>query len=75
MSYFCSIMNETQLMAAELEELLKIQEDYFDNLIRLGLIYENSGDTEKAESTYKRGIDKAEYGLKVVSGTLAGLYE
>ena len=42
----------------ELENLLSMQESYFENLIKLGLIFENSGQPQKAFDIYQEGIKK-----------------
>jgi hypothetical protein len=59
----------------ELENLLLIQESYFDNLIELGLFFENAGQHQKAFEIYKKGIEMAEKGKKDIAGTLLGLLE
>ena len=60
---------------SELEELLSLQESYFDNLIKLGLLFENSGQPEKAFDIYKEGIKKAEKAQLTLSGTMLGLLD
>jgi len=59
----------------ELENLLSIQESYFENLIKLGLIFENSGLHQKAFDLYKKGIENAEKAKKNLEGTMLGLFE
>lgn len=60
---------------SELEELLTQQENYFDNLIDLGLLLENSGQLEKAFEVYKKGISKAEKAKIDISATMLGLID
>ena len=59
----------------ELEKLLSMQESYFENLIELGLIFENSGNPQKAFDTYQKGLEKAEKAKLALSGTMLGLLE
>ncbi len=44
----------------ELEKIISMQESYFENLIKLGLLLENSGEHKKAFDLYKHGMKKAE---------------
>jgi tetratricopeptide (TPR) repeat protein len=57
----------------ELEETLAMQENYFDNLIELGLFLESSGQYEKAFDVYKQGLEKADQAKTAISGTMLGL--
>ncbi len=59
----------------ELEKLIIIQENYFDNLIELGLLFENSGQYQKAFDTYKKGLEKAETAVRTIQGTMLGLFD
>ena len=59
----------------ELEKLLSLQESYFDNLIKLGLLLENSGQYQKAFDVYKKGIEKAENAKIILSVTMLGLLD
>ncbi|HBS86291.1 MAG: hypothetical protein A2W91_09705 [Bacteroidetes bacterium GWF2_38_335] len=59
----------------ELENELQRQESYFDNVIRLGLLYENTGDYQKAMTLYKKGLDFAEKAKRELSGTMLGLID
>ncbi len=60
---------------AEFEMLLKLQENYFDNLIELGLLYENSGQYDKALDTYQKGFIKAEKTKIDISSTMLELID
>jgi len=42
----------------ELEKLLSMQESYFENLIELGLIFENSGNPQKVLIFTRRAYKK-----------------
>ena len=58
---------------SELEELLSLQESYFDNLIKMGIILENAGQRQKAFDIYKKGLEKAERAKTELSYTMLGL--
>ena len=45
---------------SELEQIISMQESHFENLIRLGLLFENSGEHKKAMDIYQQGIKKVE---------------
>jgi len=59
----------------ELDELLSVQERYLENLIKLGLMLENSGQHQKAFEVYKKGLEKTERAKTVISGTMLGLLD
>ncbi len=59
----------------DLEEILTIQESYYENILKLGLLFENSGQPEKAFDLYKRGLIKADQARKLISGTMLGLLD
>jgi hypothetical protein len=61
--------------AVELEKVLMSQESYFDNLIELGLFFENSGQYQKAFDIYKKGVEKAERAKTKLLGTMLGLID
>ena len=60
---------------SELEQIISMQESYFENLIKLGLILENSGQHQKAFDVYKQGIKKAEKASTELSYTMLGLLD
>jgi len=61
--------------AVELEKVLMTQESYFDNLIELGLYFENKGEYQKAFDIYKKGVEKAEKAKTALLGTMLGLLD
>jgi Tfp pilus assembly protein PilF len=61
--------------AIELEKVLMMQESYFENLIELGLYFENSGQHQKAFDIYKKGVEKAEKAKSALLGTMLGLLD
>ena len=65
--------NNADTYLSELEELLSLQESYFDNLIKMGVILENAGHRQKAFDIYKKGIEKAEKAKTELSYTILGL--
>ncbi|MEI6122061.1 MAG: hypothetical protein WCQ95_00395 [Bacteroidota bacterium] len=64
---------ETDLLKNE--KSLSIQESYFDNLLELGLMFQNSGNHQKAFEVYKKGIERAELGKTDIVETMLGLLE
>jgi hypothetical protein len=67
--------NTTYTHRLELEKIVRQQESYFDNLIELGLMFENSGQYQKAFDTYKKGVEMAEKAKKNLLGTMLGLID
>jgi hypothetical protein len=67
--------NTTSTNSLELEKIVRQQESYFDNLIELGLMFENSGQYQKAFDTYKKGVEMAENAKKALLGTMLGLID
>ena len=59
----------------ELENLLTVQESYLENLIKLGLLLENSGQHQKAFDVYKKGLANAEKAVNTIQGTMLGLLD
>jgi hypothetical protein len=59
----------------ELEEMIKIQENYFENILRLGLMLEKNHEPLKAIDVYKKGVEKAEEFKANFLWTMAGLYD
>ncbi len=59
----------------ELENLLSVQESYLENLIKLGLLLENSGQHQKAFDVYKKGLANAEKAVNTIQGTMLGLLD
>jgi hypothetical protein len=59
----------------ELEKVVLQQESYFENLIELGLMFENSGQYQKAFDIYKKGVEKAEKAKSILLGTMLGLLD
>ncbi len=59
----------------ELENLLTVQESYLENLIKLGLLFENSGQHQKAFDVYKKGLENAEKAVNTIQGTMLGLLD
>lgn len=57
----------------ELEKIISMQESYFENLIKLGLLIENSGQTERAFDIYKPNIMKADKANHELSFAMLGL--
>lgn len=64
-----------EIKIQELERLLLLQESYFDNLLELGLVFENFGHHQKAFEIYKKGIEKAEKAKSNLTCTILGLLE
>ena len=60
---------------SELEQIISMQESYFENLIKLGLLLENSGEHQKAFDVYKQGIKKAEKASTDESYAMLGLLD
>jgi hypothetical protein len=60
---------------SELEMLLAMQESYFEHLITLGLLLEETGKPEKAMDLYKKGILKADKAKTEISYTMLGLLD
>ncbi len=58
---------------SEHERLLTIQENYFDNLLKMGVVLQNSGQYQKAIEVYKKGIEKAEHAKTDFMGTMLSL--
>ncbi len=67
--------NKNYAHSIELEKVLSMQESYFENLIELGLYFENSGQYQKAFDIYKRGVEKAEKAKTILLGTMLGLLD
>jgi hypothetical protein len=55
--------------------LLSLQDSYFENLIELGLFFENAGEHNKAFEIYKKGLMKAEKAKTDLSATMLGLLD
>jgi predicted transcriptional regulator len=60
---------------SELEQIISMQESYFENLIKLGLLLENSGQHQKVFDVYRKGIKKAEKANTDLSYTMLGLLD
>ncbi|PKP22815.1 MAG: hypothetical protein CVU05_02225 [Bacteroidetes bacterium HGW-Bacteroidetes-21] len=60
---------------SELESMHELQEDYFENLIDLGLLLESNGLHHKAFEVYKKGIAQAEKAKEAISHTMCGLMD
>jgi hypothetical protein len=60
---------------SELENLLSMQEYYFEKLVDLGLCLENSGHPDKAFDIYKKALASAEKSKLTISGTMLGLID
>jgi hypothetical protein len=76
---YCNIifMNENTSYShqIELEKVVRQQESYFENLIELGLMLENSGQPQKAFDIYKKGVEIAEKAKSALMGTMLGLLD
>jgi hypothetical protein len=59
----------------ELEDLLSLQESYYENLIELGLFFENKGQQNNAAEIYKKELKKAEKAKTDLSNNMLGLLE
>jgi hypothetical protein len=68
-------MKTMEATISELEMLLAMQESYFEHLITLGLLLEETGKPEKALDIYKKGIQKAEKAKTEISYTMLGLLD
>lgn len=67
--------NTTYSHRLELEKVICQLETYFDNLIELGLMFEHSGQYQKAYEIYKKGVEKAEKAKTALLGTMLGLID
>ncbi len=72
-----NVMNENTSYShlIELEKVICQQESYFENLIELGMMFENSGQHQKAFDIYKKGVEKAEKAKSALLGTMLGLLD
>ncbi len=59
----------------ELENLVTMQESYFDNLIELGLLYEQEGLHQKALEIYIKGAEIAGNAKKDFMEIILGLLD
>lgn len=60
---------------SEQENLLNIQENYFKNLLELGISLEKSGQHQKAIDVFKKGIENAENAKGDFLGSMMFLVE
>jgi len=67
--------NDTDIYLQEMEELLAMQENYFETLIKMGIMLENAGRRQKAFDVYKKGLEKAERAKTELSYTMLGLLD
>ena len=66
---------DADIYMQELEELLSLQESYFDTLLKKGIFLENYGKRQEAFDVYKAGLIKAEKAQQVLSGSMLGLLD
>jgi hypothetical protein len=59
----------------ELEDLLSLQESYYENLIELGLFFENKGQHNNTTDIYKKELKKVEKAKADLSNNMLGLLE
>jgi tetratricopeptide (TPR) repeat protein len=59
----------------EIENLLAKIDCWLDDLISMGLSYEDAGQYEKAMDIYKKGLEKAEKAKLDISVTMLGLLD
>jgi hypothetical protein len=59
----------------ELEELVLLQEYYYENVINLAIKLENTGQYRRAFEVYQNGIEVAERAKKNLSEAMMGLLD
>ncbi|MCK9618235.1 MAG: hypothetical protein M0R21_10420 [Lentimicrobiaceae bacterium] len=59
----------------EIENLFAKIDCWLDDLISMGLSYEDAGQYEKAMDIYKKGLEKAEKAKLDISVTMLGLLD
>ena len=67
--------NNMDIYLKDLEDLLYLQENYFDTLIKMGLMLENYGERQMAFDIYKKGLEKAKKAETDLSYTMLELME
>jgi len=67
--------DDMETNVAELENLLLVQGNYFENLMKLGLLLENCGQRKKAFEIYQKGIVEAEKAKTKLEYSMLGMLD